>query len=150
MTTTTDAPARLRHRTLCGNLTRNPELRYSAKGTAWATCGLAANRTNRLDDGTFEEQPPEFYDLVCFGDLAENVAQVLAKGTRVVCVGKLEADTWTQADGTERATHKLVCDDIGASLRFATVKVTRTERRPGGYADDPAAGPLDDYDEEPF
>ncbi|MDA8380326.1 MAG: hypothetical protein M0020_05790 [Actinomycetota bacterium] len=60
----------------------------------------------------------------------------------------LEEDTWTGQDGTERTTHKLVCNDIGASLRFATVEVTRTERRPGHDADDPGAGPPDGYDEE--
>ena len=145
--TTTDTPATVRHRTLCGNLTRDPELHYSAKGTAWATCGLAVNRTKRVDDGSFEDLPPEFYDLVCFGDLAENVAQVLAKGTRVVAVGKLDEEAWTGRDGTERVTQKLICDDIGASLRFATVEVTATTRKVG---DEPGAPPSSGFDEEPF
>ena len=66
--------------TRVGNLTRDPELRYSAKGAAWATTALAVDRRKRCDDGTWEEMVPEFYDMVCFGDLAENVAGCLSKG----------------------------------------------------------------------
>ncbi len=90
--------------------------------------------------------PPEFYDLVCFGDLAERVAESLTKGDRVVVVGRLEEDRYTARDGTERTTAKLVADDIGASLRFATVKVERVGRttppepEPEGYG----------YSEEPW
>ena len=144
-TTTTDAPAQVRYRTLAGNLTRDPELRFSAKGTAWATCGLAVNRRKRLDDGTWEEGETEFYDLVSFGDLAEHLAE-LSKGTRVLACGRIEEDTWTGKDGAERTTTRLVCDEVGVSLRFASVTVERAERR------GPARGSAADggYDEEPF
>ena len=126
MTTATEA--RSGHMTLAGNLTRDPELRFSTKGTAWCTAGLAVNRRRRLDDGGYEELPPEFYELVCFGDLAERVAECLAKGDRVVVTGRVETETWTGHDGTERTTRKLVADDVGASLRFAAVTVERTRR----------------------
>jgi single-strand DNA-binding protein len=78
--------------------------------------------------------PPEFFDVVCFGDLAENAATCLAKGDRVVIVGRIEEDTWTGRDGNERTTAKIVADDIGTSLRRGTVEVNRTRRsgpRPG-------------------
>lgn len=134
--TTIETPTRYGSRV--GNLTRDPVLRYSAKGSAWASCGLAVNRRKRNDDGTFEDLPTEFYDLVCFGDLAEHVAESLSKGDRVVVVGRLEEDRYSAQDGTERTTTKLVADDIGVSLRFATVSVERIERKApapsgGGY-----------------
>ncbi len=145
---TTDTKPEVHYRILTGNLTRDPELRFSAKGNAWCAAGLAVNRRKRLDDGTYEELPAEFYDLVTFGDLAENVAE-LAKGTRVIAFGKVEHGTWTAKDGTERETVKLLADEVGASLRFASVEVHRTSRE--GPAERPASA--DDgfgYDDEPF
>ena len=125
-TTTAEALTRPTYRTLAGNLTRDPELRFSAKGTAWCTAGLAVNRRRRLDDGSYEELPAEFYELVCFGDLAEHLAECLSKGDRVVAWGRIEEETWTGHDGTERTTTKLLADDLGVSLRFGAVTVERT------------------------
>jgi len=115
--------------TRSGNLTRDPELRYSAKGAAWVTSGLAVNRRVRNEAGEWEDAPTEYFELVCFGDLAENVAACLSKGDRVVVVGKVEDQHWTGRDGVERNGHKLVVDDMGASLRHGTVEVNRTTRR---------------------
>jgi single-strand DNA-binding protein len=124
---TTETPPKV---TRVGNLTRDPELRYSAKGAAWVTTAMAVDRRKRCDDGTWEDDlAPEFYDVVCFGDLAENVATCLSKGDRVVAVGKIEERQWTGRDGVERTGYKLVADDIGASLRHGTVEVNRTSRR---------------------
>lgn len=144
-TTTTEAPARPTSRTLVGNLTREPELRFSAKGTAWCTTGLGVTPRVRGDDGTWTDGETTFYDLVTFGDLAEHVAE-LAKGTRVIAFGRVEHETWTGKDGTERETVKLLADEVGPSLRFASVEVHRTERREP--ADHPAQEGYDD--EEPF
>jgi single-strand DNA-binding protein len=141
--TTTETPARYGSR--FGNLTRDPELRYSAKGSAWASCGLAVTRRKRNDDGTFEDLPTEFYDLVCFGELAEHVAESLRKGDRVVAVGRIEEERWSGKDGSERTTTKLVAEEVGPSLRFATATVERTERK------GPAAPATDNgYSEEPW
>ena len=111
-----------------GNLTRDPVLRYSAKGAAWATTAVAEDRQAKTEDGAWHDLPPEFYEVVCFGDLAENVATCLAKGDRVVIVGRVEQDTWTGRDGKDRTTAKVVADDIGVSLRRGTVEVNRTRR----------------------
>jgi single-strand DNA-binding protein len=117
-------------RTLVGNLTRDPQLRYSAKkGAAWTTCGMAVNQRRRRDDGTLEELPPTFYSLVCFGDLAENMAESLTKGDRVIVFGRTEEERWKGNDGSERVTTKLIADDIGASLRHGRVEVHRASRR---------------------
>jgi single-strand DNA-binding protein len=133
---TTEAPSKVIR---VGNLTRDPELRYSAKGAAWVITAMAVDRRKRCDDGTWEDMAPEFYDVVCFGDLAESVAECLAKGDRVIVTGRIEDDTWTGRDGVERTGHKLVADDIGASLRYGTVEVNRTRRRGPGMDPDVVA-----------
>ena len=144
MITTAKPPADGCQVTLAGNLTRDPELRFSTKGTPWCSVGLAVNPTRRLDDGTYEELPAEFYELTTFGDLAEHLAESLGKGDRVLATGRVEVDTWTGRDGEERTTAKLVCEEVGPSLRFATVEVRRTGRRA-------PTEPADDADDgEPF
>ncbi len=154
-TTTTEAPAKVVYRTITGNLTRDPELRYSTKGTPWATAGLAVNHRKRHEDGTWEELAPEFYDLVCFGDMAEHLVECVEKGTRVIASGRIEDDTWTAKDGTERTGRKLIADEVGVSLRFATVTVTKlTQLAPAG-TDAEAGYPRESggdagYDSEPF
>ena len=145
MTTTTNTGTRPRCTTQTGNITRDPELRFGAKGTPWCTTGLAVNRRRRLDDGNYEELATEFYELVTFGDLAEHVAESLSKGDRVIAWGRTEEDSWTAKDGTERTTTKLVADDVGPSLRYATCEAHRTRR------EGPAERRQDDgYDDEPF
>ena len=124
---TTDT--KVRTVTRSGNLTRDPELRYSAKGAAWTTCGLAVECRIRHEDGTFEDGPTEFYDLVAFGTLAEDMVECLAKGDRVILQGRLEHDTWTGRDGLERTTKKIVVDDLGASVKYGTVQVDRIGQR---------------------
>jgi single-strand DNA-binding protein len=151
MTITTTAPATMT--AVAGNLTAGPELRYSPKGAAWAAFNIATNRRRRNADGTWEEAPPEFYEVVCFGTLAENACASLGKGSRVVVAGTLEERVWTARDGTERHGWKLVADDLGASLRFATAAVARAERRgprepAEGQAPDPLAEAALRYSEE--
>ena len=109
-----------------GNLTRDPELKVSAKGTAFATFGLAVTPYLAKD-----EPKPEttFYEVVCFGSLAEHACESLVKGDRVVVVGKGELDKWTGKDGVERVTKKIVADAVGPDFRFTTIEIQRTERR---------------------
>jgi single-strand DNA-binding protein len=145
ITTTVRTPEKARHGvTLVGNLTREPELRFAASGTAWASCGLAVNHRRRRDDGTWEELPPHFFDLVCFGEVAENLADSLSKGDRVIACGRLEEDKWADRTGAERTTQRLVADELGASLRFAAVDVRESER---GTA---VPRPVVDDEEDPF
>ncbi len=115
--------------TLIGNLTRDPELRYTRDGQATSTLGVAVNR--RWQDRTTKEweESTSFFDVVCWRDLAENVAVSLAKGMRVVVAGRLEHRTWQSEEGEHRSKVEVVADDIGASLRFASADVQRTERR---------------------
>ncbi len=115
--------------TLMGNLTRDPEIRYTGDGQATSTLAVAVNR--RWQDRTTKEweESTSFFDVVCWRELAENAAVSLVKGARVVVTGRLEHRTWESSDGEQRAKVEVVADDIGPSLRFATAEVQRSERR---------------------
>jgi len=128
--------------TLIGNLTREPEIRYTGDGQATTTLGVAVNR--RWQDRTTREweESTSFFDVVCWRDLAENVALSLVKGMRVVVTGRLEHRSWETDDGQRRSRVEIVADDVGPSLRYATAEVQRTERRePAPEEPDDAAAP---------
>jgi single-strand DNA-binding protein len=123
-----------------GNLTRDPELAYSEKGTAYTRFGLAV--TPYAGKGAPKPEP-SFYDVVCFGSMAENVAESLHKGDRVVVTGKGESEEYEAKDGTKRTQKKILADGCGPDLRFATatvVKPKRAEAKQQAFGDD----------EEPF
>jgi single-strand DNA-binding protein len=115
--------------TLVGNLTREPEIRYTRDGQATTTLGVAVNR--RWQDRVTKswEESTSFFDVVCWRELAEHAALSLVKGARVVVTGRLEHRTWETEDGEHRSKVEVVADDLGPSLRFATAEVQRTERR---------------------
>lgn len=154
--------------TVTGNITRDPELRYTAGGSAVATFGLAWNRRwqNRQTNET--EEQVSFFDVTCWNSLAENVSESLVKGTRVVVNGRMEQRSWETQDGDRRSKIEIIADEVSPSLRWASVEVVRNERRDGGgggggrYQDSGGGGggggrpqrsqPQQDYvsDEEPF
>jgi len=121
--------------TLIGNLTREPEIRYTREGQATTSLGVAVNR--RWQDRTTREweESTSFFDVVCWRELAENAALSLVKGMRVVVTGRLEHRTWDTEEGEHRSKVEVVAEDLGPSLRFATAEVQRTERK-GTDADD--------------
>jgi single-strand DNA-binding protein len=125
--------------TIIGNLTREPEVRYTADGQASAVFGVAVKR--RWPDRQTQEwqEATSFFDVVCWRDLAENVALSLARGMRVVVTGRLEQRTWETADGERRSKVEIVAEDLGPSLRFATADVQRAERRSPADAAAPEA-----------
>ena len=117
--------------TICGNLTREPEIRYTREGQAMTQLGVAVNR--RWQDRVTQEwqEATSFFDVVCWRDLAENVALSLTKGMRVVVTGRIEQRSWEGDDGEHRSKVEIVADEIGPSLRFSTADVHRTQRRQG-------------------
>jgi single-strand DNA-binding protein len=125
--------------TMSGNLTRDPEIRYTREGQPTASFGLAVNRRWQSRGSDEWEESTSFFDVVCWRDLAENVALSLVKGARVVVAGRLEQRTWETEDGDRRSRVELVAEDVGASLRFATAEITRTERRTPTHADSPGS-----------
>lgn len=146
--------------TLVGNCTRDPELRFTSSGQAVATFGLAVNRRWQNRQTNEWEEQVSFFDVTCWQQMAENVAESVTKGTRVVVSGRLDQRSWETQDGDKRSKVEIVADEVAPSLRYATAQVVRNERRDGGdfqgggggggrsVANEPPAGY--DMDEEPF
>ena len=144
---------------LIGNVTRDPDLRFTPNGAAVANFGLAVNRRWRNQKTNEWEEQVSFFDVVCWRELAENASESLTKGTRVMVSGRLDQRSWEDPkDGSKRSKVEVVADEIGPSLRWATAQVSKNERREGGSGggfdsappaqEPPAAGYSDD--EEPF
>ena len=143
--------------TLVGNITRDPELRFTPSGQAVATFGMAVNRRYQKN-GQWEEQT-SFFNVTAWGTLGENASNSLNKGARIVVSGRLEQRSWETQEGDKRSVVEVVADEIGPSLRWATVAITKNERREGGESSGGGAGrpasnePAPAYaggDEEPF
>ncbi|MEV8355425.1 single-stranded DNA-binding protein [Micrococcus luteus] len=119
--------------TVVGNLTADPELRFTPNGAA------VANFTVASTPRTFDRQTNEWKDgealfLRCsvWREAAENVAESLTKGMRVIVQGRLRARSYDDRDGNRRTSWELDVDEVGPALRFATAKVTRAQRGGGG------------------
>ena len=117
--------------TIVGNLTRDPELRYTPNGAAVAAFGVAVNRRWQNRDSQQWEESTSFFNVTCWRDLAQNVSESLEKGARVMVSGRLEQRSWETQDGEKRSVVEVVADEIGPSLRWATAKVDKNERRSG-------------------
>ena len=146
--------------TLVGNITRDPELRFTPSGQANCKMGLAVNR--RWQDkasGEWKENT-SFFDVISWGQMAENVGNSLKKGARVLVTGRLEQRSWEDKEsGQKRYAVEIIADEVGPSLRWATASVERIERQGGDdggggggnsrpVANEPAA--YDDFGDEPF
>ena len=114
------------HTTLTGNLTRNPELRYTTSGRAVATFGLAVDRRYQRDGAWHDDT--SYFDVTAWGDLAENTAASLTTGHRVTVTGRLEQHTWQTDQGDTRHRIDVVATDVAASMRFTPVRLTAPER----------------------
>src|SRR5690242_1112405 len=157
--------------TVVGNITRDPEMRFTPSGVSKVTFGVACNRSWRNQQTNEWEEATSFFNVVCWRELADNVGASLKKGTRVVVTGRLEQRSWETEQGEKRSVVEIVADEVGPSLRFATAEVHRVERSgpggggpsgpSGGGGNAPNAGGgtggtggtggnYDDYGEEPF
>lgn len=96
---------------LIGNLTRDPELRYTPNGTAVCSFGLATNRSWKTDTGEKREEA-EFHNIVSWNKLAEICSQFLVKGRKVYVEGRISTRKWTGQDGTQRSTTEVVISDM--------------------------------------
>lgn len=96
---------------LIGNLTRDPELRYTPQGTAVCTFGVATNRQWTTESGEKKEDA-EFHRVVAWNKLAEICSQLLTKGRKVFVEGRLQSRTWTGQDGQQRTTVEIVISDM--------------------------------------
>ena len=126
--------------TLVGNVTRDPELRFTNTGQATATFGVAVNRRwQNRQTGDWEEAV-SFFNVVCWREMAENAAESLARGSRVIITGRLEQRSYQTQEGEKKSVVEVVADEIGPSLRWATAKVVKNDRRGPGDAPAPDGG----------
>src|SRR5438445_3239411 len=114
---------------IVGNLTRDPDLRFTPTGQATAGFGVAVNRRWQNRQTQEWEEAVSFFDVVCWAQLAENVAQSLTRGSRVVVTGRLDQRSWETDQGEKRSKIEITADEVAPSLRWATVEVTKNERR---------------------
>src|SRR5204862_5900504 len=114
---------------LVGNITRDPELRFTNTGQPRATFGLAVNRRWQNRQTNDWEESTSFFNVVCWGEMGENASESLGKGARVVVTGRLEQRTYDDQDGQKRNVVEVIADEIGPSLRWATCEVKKTDRR---------------------
>ncbi|PZS23248.1 MAG: single-stranded DNA-binding protein [Acidimicrobiales bacterium] len=124
--------------TLVGNITRDPELRFTPTGQPIATFGLAVNRRWQNRQTQEWEENTSFFDVVCWREMAENACESLSKGSRVMVTGRLDQRSWENQEGERRSKVEVVADEIGPSLRWATCTVTKNERK--GPGEGPADG----------
>lgn len=121
---------------LIGNLTRDPELRYTPSGAAVCSFGLATNRTYVASDGTKKEET-EFMRIVSWNKLAELCSQLLTKGRKVYVEGRLQTRSWETPDGQSRQTTEVVIDD----MRILDSRRDFAESMEGEAVQEPAAEP---------
>lgn len=140
--------------TLVGNLTRDPELRFTTGGRGVASFGIAVSRRYQVN-GEWQEQT-SYFNIVAWGQMGENAAATLTKGMRVVVTGRLEQREYQNREGEKRTAIEINADEIGPSLRWATASIERNPRDGGGAPRGGGSGasqPAADYfpaDEEPF
>tara|TARA_R100001530_G_scaffold65541_1_gene46920 strand:- start:1532 stop:1951 length:420 start_codon:yes stop_codon:yes gene_type:complete len=131
---------------LAGNLVADPELRHTKSGAAILNARMAVNRRWNKD-GEWQEET-SFIDVTAWAELAENCKESLSKGMRVVVTGRIEEQTWDDKEtGEPRRKVVVIADELSPSLRYATVEVTKIDRKggPPSATNKPTVSP-----EEPF
>lgn len=149
--------------TVVGNVTRDPELRFTPSGQAVASFGIAVNRRWQNKSNQEWEEQTSFFDVKCWAQMAENVSESLQRGSRVLVSGRLEQRSWESENGEKRSKIEIVADEVAPSLRWATADVKKNERRDGGSgggsqgggsnrpaANEPSSGGGSWDNEEPF
>ncbi len=132
--------------TVIGNLTADPELRFTQSGAAVANFTVASTpRTFDRQTGEWKDGEALFLRCNIWRQAAENVAESLQRGMRVIVQGRLKQREWETKEGEKRTSYEIDVDEVGPSLKFATAKVVKTQRGgSGGFgggqaADDPWA-----------
>ena len=115
--------------TIIGNITRDPELMFSNDGLAYVRFGVAD--TYKDMSGT---ETTSFYDVVAFDTVATNIAESFLKGSRVIIVGRFSLKDFERKDGTKGTAGEIVAETVGADVRWATVKITKNEKKQGAMS----------------
>jgi single-strand DNA-binding protein len=142
--------------TVVGNITRDPELKFLNSGQAAVRLSIAVNRRWQNRQTQEWEERVSYFEVTGYGSMAENAANSLTKGTRVIVNGRLEQRSWETENGEKRSIVEINADEIAPSLRFATAVVTKTPRAEGSNFQSSAPAPRSNaptsyaFDEEPF
>src|SRR5690606_26938495 len=127
--------------TIVGNLTADPELRFTPSGAAVANFTVASTpRTFDRQTNEWKDQETLFMRCSIWREAAENVAESLTRGTRVVVTGRLVSRSWDSPEGEKRTVMEMQADEVGPSLKYATAKVTKAQRGSGGGGGDWGGG----------
>lgn len=118
--------------TVVGTLTADPELRFTQSGKAVAGFSIACNSRKKDAGGNWVDGDTTFLRANIWGEYAENVAETLVKGVKVIARGTLKQRSFETKDGDKRTVFELEVDEIGPTLRFATAKVNRTSKNGNG------------------
>ena len=146
--------------TIVGNLTADPELRFTPSGAAVANFTIASTpRTFDRQSGEWRDGEALFLRCNIWRQAAEHVAETLTRGARVIAQGRLKQRSFETREGEKRTVIELEVDEIGPSLRYATAQVTKATRQGGAQSNGTAASGADDpwaaapasggYDDEP-
>ena len=117
--------------TVVGNITKEPELKFLGSGNAAVKFSIAVNKRRKGKDGEYEEST-SFFDVQAYGTLAENLANSVTKGNRIVVTGEIEQRSWDDKEGNKRSTVEITASEVGPSLRWATAAITRNPSK-GGF-----------------
>ena len=118
--------------TIVGNMTDDPELRYTPNGAAVANFRVAVSRRGKDESGQWKDLDTSFFRVSAWRSLGENVAESLTRGSRVLVTGRLRSRSWETPEGETRSTVEIEADEVAPSLRWATAKVEKTQRSGGG------------------
>jgi single-strand DNA-binding protein len=116
---------------IVGNLTRDPELRYTPNGAALVKFGVAVSRRFKDESGQWKDADTSFFDVTAWRGLAENIAETLTQGSRVVVVGRLRTNSWETPEGEKRSKIEIEAEEVGPSLKWATAKLEKQGRGAG-------------------
>jgi single-strand DNA-binding protein len=126
--------------TLVGNLTDDPELRFTPQGVAVANFRIAVNQRFKDAQGNWQDGETSYFRINCWRQVAENVAETLTRGSRAIVTGRLKFRQWETQDGETRSVVEIEAEEVGPSLRFATAKVEKVSRGGGGGGGGEAGG----------
>jgi single-strand DNA-binding protein len=129
--------------TLVGNLTDDPELRFTPQGVAVANFRIAVNQRFKDQQGNWQDGETSYFRVNCWRQLAENVAETLTRGARAIITGRLKYREWETQEGEKRSVVEIEAEEVGPSLKFATAKVEKVSRGGGGGGGDAGGGDWD-------
>jgi single-strand DNA-binding protein len=122
--------------TIVGNLTDDPELRYTPNGAAVANFRVAVSRRYKdPQTNEWKDADTSFFTVNVWRSMAENAAETLTRGSRVVVVGRLKQRSWETAEGDKRTVIEIEADEVAPSLKWATAKIEKQSRGGGGASD---------------